>query len=141
MVWSPRHLILQQGINALMEVPRVAVEPLIKKLKTYEIASADGTAIAAANVLKEFTMQVKVNSTKALLKEIKVATNKLREARQSSAALHNCLDYLEGAAQHASDHKVLLDDARALIRNASDEFIDRIDAAKRRIAEVGAKRI
>ena len=124
-----------------MEAPTVAIESLIKKFKAYEIASADGTAIAAANALKELTSQVKVNSTKNLLEKVKVAAYALREARQSSAALHNCLDHVEDTAQHASDSKVSLDEARGLIGNACDEFIARIDVAKKRIAEVGAKRI
>ena len=124
-----------------MEAPTVAIETLIKKFKTYEIASADGTAIAAANALKELALQAKVKSSKDLLKEIKGAAYGLREARQSSAALHNCLDRIENAAQHSSDSKLPLDEGRTLIGKASDEFIARIDAAKRRIADVGAKRI
>ena len=124
-----------------MEAPTVSIKTLIKKFKTYEIASADGTAIAAANALKALAMQTKAKSTKALLKQLKVAADELREARQSSAALHNCLDYLEDAAQHAFDTKILLDETRTLIAKASNEFIARIDSAKKRIAEVGAKRI
>jgi len=124
-----------------MKAPTVSIEKLIKKFKTYEIASADGTAIAAANALKALALQTKVKSTKALLEQVKVAAHGLREARQSSAALHNCLDHLEDAAQQASDIKVPLDEARTIIVKASDEFITRIDAAKKRIAEVGAKHI
>jgi ribose 1,5-bisphosphate isomerase len=124
-----------------MEAPTVTIDELVKKFKTYEIASADGTAIAAANALKELTKQVKVKSTKELLKRIKLAASGLREVRQSSAALHNCLDYVEDAAQKASNEKIQLAEARILIGKASDEFIARIDAAKQRIAEVGAKRI
>ena len=124
-----------------MKAPTVSIEKLIKKFKTYEIASADGTAIAAANAIKALALQMKVKSTKPLLDRVKIAAHELREARQSSAALQNCLDHLEDAAQRAFDIKIPLDEARTLIAKASEEFVTRIDVAKKRIAEVGAKRI
>ncbi len=124
-----------------MEASKLNVDWLIKKLHTYEIASADGTAIAAASALKDLALKTKVASSKNLFDQIKIASYGLREARQSSAALHNCLDYIEDAAQNAFHKKMALKKMRETISNACDEFVSRIADAKERIGEIGSKRI
>jgi ribose 1,5-bisphosphate isomerase len=114
---------------------------LIKKLHTYEIASADGTAIAAASALKDFAMKVKVETPKNLIDLLTETTRGLREARESSAALLNCLDTIEISAQKAFIEKTPLDEMRQYIADACDAFVSRIAKAKERIAEIGSKRI
>ena len=114
---------------------------LIRKFKSYEIASADGTAIAAAAALKDFAGQVSAKSPKGLLDELLQTTHGLRDARQSSAALQNCLDAIEAARQNAYIEKRSLDVMRKQIIEACDGFVVRIAKAKERIAEIGAKRI
>ena len=124
-----------------MEASKLNVDWLIKKLHTYEIASADGTAIAAASALKDIALKTKATSSKNLFDQIKTASYGLREARQTSAALHNCLDYIEDAAQNAFHKKITLKKMREAISNACDEFVTRIAEAKERIGEIGSKRI
>ena len=114
---------------------------LITKFKTYEIASADGTAIAAASALKDIAMKIQAKSTKDLYEKIKVNAYGLREARQSSAALHNCLDFIEDAALSAYQVKTLLKKMREVISEACTNFVERIAAAKDKIGEIGSKRI
>ncbi|MFX1566456.1 MAG: S-methyl-5-thioribose-1-phosphate isomerase [Promethearchaeota archaeon] len=114
---------------------------LVKKLKTYEIASADGTAIAAASALKDLALKTKTDSPNNLFTQIKTAANSLRKARQSSAALQNCLDHIEDAAQSAFYEKKSLKDMGQSIADACDEFVTRIAQAKQKIGEIGSKRI
>ncbi|MFX1491267.1 MAG: translation initiation factor eIF-2B [Promethearchaeota archaeon] len=114
---------------------------LITKLKNYEIASADGTAIAAASALKDITMNIQAKSTKDLYEKIRVNAYGLRAARQSSAALHNCLDFIEDAALTAYQEKKSLKKMREVIGKASTNFVERIAAAKDKIGEIGSKRI
>ncbi len=114
---------------------------LITKLKNYEIASADGTAIAAASALKDIAMKIQAKSTKDLYERIRVNAYGLREARQSSAALHNCLDFIEDAALTAYQEKTSLKKMREVIGKASTNFVERIAAAKDKIGEIGSKRI
>lgn len=117
------------------------IDWLIKKFQNYEIASADGTAIAAASALKDLALKTEAKSAKALFDQIKMAAFGLREARQSSAALQNSLDYIEDAAQSAYHKKASLKKMRTLIADACDEFVSRIAEAKERIGEIGSKRI
>lgn len=117
------------------------VDWLIKKFKNYEIASADGTAIAAASAIKDIALKAPARSTKEFLDQINVAAYGLREARQSSAALLNCLDYIEDAAQQVYQKKASLQKIRKTIASACDDFVARIADAKQRIGEIGAKRI
>jgi ribose 1,5-bisphosphate isomerase len=117
------------------------IDWLIKKFKKYEIASADGTAIAAASAIKDLALKASAKSTNQLREKIKVAAYGLREARQSSAALHNCLDYIEDAAQDVYQQKASLKKMRETIGRACDDFVARIANAKQRIGEIGAKRI
>ncbi|MFX1563522.1 MAG: translation initiation factor eIF-2B [Promethearchaeota archaeon] len=114
---------------------------LITKLKKYEIASADGTAIAAASALKDFAMKAKAKNPKNFIDLLNETTRGLREARQSSAALQNCLDVIEKTAQDAFIEKVALKELRQRIADACDVFVDRIAKAKERIGEIGSKRI
>lgn len=114
---------------------------LIKKFKTYEIASADGTAIAAASALKDLALKAQAKSGKDLFDQIKGAALGLREARQSSAALHNCLDFIEDTAQATYLKKTPLKKMRGIVSQACDDFLTRIDEAKERIGEIGSKRI
>jgi ribose 1,5-bisphosphate isomerase len=120
---------------------KLNIDWLIKKFKKHEIASADGTAIAAASAIKDLALKTPAKSTKQLLDQIKVAAYGLREARQSSAALHNCLDYIEDTAQDVYLQKVSLKKIREKIGGACDDFLARIADAKQRIGEIGAKRI
>ena len=117
------------------------VDWLITKFQNYEIASADGTAIAAASALKDLALKTKAKSTKDLFDQIKAAAYGLRDARQSSAALHNSLDFIEDAAQKAYHEKAALKKMRELTANACDEFVSRIAEAKEHIGEIGSKRI
>jgi ribose 1,5-bisphosphate isomerase len=114
---------------------------LIKKFKSYEIASADGTAIAAASALKDFVGQVRAKTPKALLDGLLHTTRGLRDARQSTAALQNCLDAIEAAGQSVYIQERSVDEMRKQISEACDGFVTRIAEAKERIAEIGAKRI
>jgi len=117
------------------------VDQLIKKLKSYEIASADGTAIAAASTLKDLALGTVAKSAQDLFDQIKTAAFNLREARLSSAALLNCLDCIEDAAQKAYHKKSSLKEMRKSISSACDAFVARIADAKKRIGEIGSKRI
>jgi len=119
----------------------VNIDELVEKLRSYQIASADGTAIAAATVLKTLAKEVKGKTTKELLDQLGQAARKLREARETSAALHNCLDLIEAAGQEAYIQDLPLEEARSSIAAACDSFVNRIAAAKERIGEIGAKRI
>lgn len=114
---------------------------LIKKFQTYEIASADGTAIAAASALKDLSTKTTAKSAKHLLDQVKIAASGLREARQSSAALHNCLDSIEDAAQNTYYQKTPLKKMRKILSDACDNFVARIAEAKERIGDIGSKRI
>ena len=58
--------------------------------------------------LKDLSTKTTAKSPKHLLDQIKMAAYGLREARQSSAALHNCLDSIEDAAQNAYYQKTPL---------------------------------
>ncbi len=117
------------------------VDWLIKKLKSYDIASADGTAIAAASALKDLALKTEAKSTKDLFDQLKKAAYGLRGARQSSAALHNCLDWIEDAGLKAYHEKVSLKKMRTIVGKACDKFVKRIAEAKQKIGEIGSKRI
>ncbi len=114
---------------------------LIKKFHTYEIASADGTAIAAASALKDLALRTSAKSAKQLFVQIQESALGLREARQSSAALLNCLDFIEDAAQKSYYQKIPLKKMRLIISQACDAYVARIAEAKERIGEIGSKRI
>ncbi|MHA2315125.1 MAG: translation initiation factor eIF-2B [Candidatus Hermodarchaeia archaeon] len=86
-------------------------------------------------------LKKQAKSGKVLFDQIKTAAFGLREARQSSAALHNCLDFIEDAAQAAYLKKTPLKKMRGIISQACDNFLNRIDEAKERIGEIGSKRI
>lgn len=117
------------------------LDQLKEKFRTYEIASADGTAIEAASAIKDLAMKTKTKSPKKLYDQIKMAARDLREARQSSAALQNCLDAIENIAKNAYLRKTPLKEMRRLVGAASDAFVTRIAAAKEVIGKIGSKRI
>ena len=114
---------------------------LVKKLQNYEIASADGTAIAAASAIKDLVRETKVKTPKKLLEEINSATAALRNARQSSAALLNSLGSIETASQNAFVDKASVKQMKKQVTNACEAFVQRIAEAKERIGEIGSKRI
>lgn len=114
---------------------------LIHKFRTYEIASADGTAIAAVSAMKDLALKKGVKTQKSLLDFLRNASNGLRNARQSSAALHNCLDVIDDAANTAYIQKMKLKDMRDYVAKACDVTISKIADAKMHIAAIGSKRI
>ena len=117
------------------------IDELVVKLRSYQIASADGTAIAAATALKDMIKKTEAKTAKDLLDKLNRAARRLREARETSAALHNCLDAIEEAGQVAYIEDLPVEKMRRRIAEACDSFIKRISAAKERIGEIGAKRI
>jgi ribose 1,5-bisphosphate isomerase len=113
----------------------------MQKFRTYEIASADGTAIAAASAMKDLALKKAAKTPKSLLDFLHHASLGLRNARQSSAALHNCLDAIDDAANTAYIQKMKLKDMREYVAKACDATVAKIADAKLRIAEIGSKRI
>ncbi len=115
------------------------IEKIVHRIKTKEIAGADETALACAKALTILARHSKAKTLEEFLWGAREVTNRLINARPSSSSLRNAVSHISREFEGAED--VELAKMRNLIENSASKLVERIDDAKKRIAEIGSKRI
>ena len=107
------------------------VEDAAIKIKTMEVRGAARIAKFAAETLKRFAELI----DKDFDKNMKWAAEKLMNTRPTAVSLFNAINYVMSYGGRNDEEK-----KRDAIRRA-DEFIRWVDTARKKIGEIGAKRI
>jgi len=115
------------------------IEKIVHRIKIKEIAGADETALACAGALIILARHSKAKTLEEFRWEAKEVTNRLVNARPSSSSLRNAVSHI--SREFEGSEGVELAEMRSLIENSASRLMEKIDDAKKRIAEIGSKRI
>jgi len=117
------------------------INRVVNDIKRKIIASADETAIAAAEALYFLAEKCEAENRENFMKVFVKTCNMFSNARKTSASLQNCVRYIFLRANRAYEEGLDLKDLRDTIKKASKSFVKKIREAKERIGEIGAERI
>ncbi|MEM4155271.1 MAG: ribose 1,5-bisphosphate isomerase, partial [Archaeoglobaceae archaeon] len=102
-----------------------------EKIISMEVRGASRIAKFAAEVLKEYAMKVEENFDEEMLKASKILLN----TRPTAVSLFNAINYI---MRYCGDS---IEEKRSDLVRRAEEFIEWVQSAQKKIAEIGEKRI
>ncbi|MDI9642416.1 MAG: ribose 1,5-bisphosphate isomerase [Archaeoglobales archaeon] len=102
-----------------------------EKIRSMEVRGASRIAKFAAEVLKEYAMKVEENFDEEMLKASKILLN----TRPTAVSLFNAINYI---MRYCGDS---IEEKRSDLVRRAEEFIEWVQSAQKKIAEIGEKRI
>jgi ribose 1,5-bisphosphate isomerase len=120
------------------------LEKLLKdteKIRSLEIQGATNVAISAIDFLSDYAHRIgKDLSSEELFEKLVDARKILFNARATEPAMRNGLNFLMNKLNKERE-SLSIDKILEFISNSKDEYKEMIEIAKRKIAEIGARRI
>lgn len=113
------------------------VERTARKIKTMEIRGAGDIARATADAMREKASELEANSTDEALEKLEEAAKTLLDSRPTAVSLPNSIRKVFYGLKKAESVNQI---KKRAIENAN-KFIENSKAAKKRIGEIGSKRI
>ncbi|MGA3289105.1 MAG: S-methyl-5-thioribose-1-phosphate isomerase [Candidatus Bathyarchaeia archaeon] len=110
-----------------------------ERIRRLEVQGARNVAIAGIKVLQTLAEQTKAKNKTAFLNELKEAQAVLFASRETEPLMRNAIRWIITQTEGSSIEKVDVL-SQIVISNAS-EFLKNLEASRKRIAEIGAKRI
>ncbi len=108
-----------------------------EKIASMEIRGAGKIARAAALALKEEAEYIEAPTLEVFLREINKAGDILKSSRPTAVSLPNAVNFVLKRVASAKS----LEEAKAAVSAAADEFVKRSETALEKIGEIGARRI
>jgi ribose 1,5-bisphosphate isomerase len=119
----------------MSEAVRVAAE----RIRKLEVQGARNVAIAAIEALETLASGTKSKNRSGFLAELAGARAILFGARETEPLMRNAVRLIISQIEQSDEES--LTDLREMVSNSSRQFVQNLDVSKRRIAEIGAKRI
>jgi ribose 1,5-bisphosphate isomerase len=119
------------------------MEKLLKdaeRIKSLEIQGATSVAISAIEFLSEYVKRLNCTSTEEWFEKIEEAREILIETRPTEPAMRNGLNFIVNRL-HKTKEKLTSSKIRELIERDKNEYKLLIQNSKKKIAEIGARRI
>ena len=110
-----------------------------KRIRRLEVQGATNVALTAIRALVEQMRESKAKSREEALAEIEEARDILFGARETEPFMRNALRYIEWRVRAARWESV--EELNQLMEAVADEFIQRFGEARKRIEDVGSRRI
>lgn len=107
--------------------PQIAAE----KIRSMEVRGASRIAKFVAEVMKEYAQRIHENFDEEMLKASKILLN----TRPTAVSLYNAINYI---MRYQGD---TVEEKRADLVKRANEFINWVETAQKKIAEIGEKRI
>jgi ribose 1,5-bisphosphate isomerase len=116
-----------------------AVELAAKRIKTIEVQGARNVAITAIKAIEELTAKSKAQNKTQLMNELFKARNILFSSRETEPLMRNAIRQIihEVKRSKEKDPKELA----TLVHQAANKFLKNLETSKKKIAEIGSKRI
>ena len=109
------------------------------RIRRLDVQGATNVAVTAVRALVEQMKDLKVLDRDSALSELAQAREILFGSRETEPFMRNAIRYIEWRVREAEWQTV--DELRNLIQEVSDELLQGFKEARRRIAEVGSRRI
>lgn len=109
----------------------------LEKIRSLEIQSSSTLTKEGLKSLSEDIQKSKAETTEDLLKELEEKSEILAHVRDTEPALRNGLKYIKNGVSCAKEKR----EAKEIIKKCTDDYIGKMNEAKKKIAEIGEKRI
>ncbi|KYH36695.1 MAG: Ribose 1,5-bisphosphate isomerase [Candidatus Bathyarchaeota archaeon B23] len=110
-----------------------------KRIRRMEVRGATNVALTAIRALVEQMGESRARSREEALAEIEEARDILFGSRETEPFMRNALRYIEWRVREAEWET--LDELNGLMEGVAEEFIERFREARKRIEDVGSRRI
>jgi len=111
-----------------------------EKIKSLEIQGATNVAMNAIDFLSNYAKRLKYNEIDSCLDELYKARDILMDTRPTEPAMRNGLKYIMGKLEKEK-HDCSLEDIPEKIETYKNEYHELLLNSKKKIAEIGARRI
>jgi ribose 1,5-bisphosphate isomerase len=110
-----------------------------EKIKRLEIQGARNVAIAAVKAVEEASRESEAKRKDAFLEELSEAKATLFASRETEPLMRNAIRYVINSVE-SSDEEAM-SELVTVVSRVSNQFLERLEQSKKRIAEVGSKRV
>jgi len=109
------------------------------RIKQLEVQGARNVAVAAIKAIETLAKETKVKNKKEFLKELSEAKEILFSSRETEPLMRNAVRLITSQVERNIHEKV--EELTEIITSASEQFLKNLENSKRKIAEIGARRI
>jgi len=115
------------------------IQDTADRIKSLEVKGARKVAIAAVEALQDLAEETKARSPEEFLDDISEARETLFASRPTEPLMRNAVRFVTMKVENSDNKKV--SDLAEIVSSSSQEFLSSLDASRKRIAEIGEKRI
>ena len=109
------------------------------RIKQLEVQGARNVAVAAIKAIETIAKETKVKNKKEFLKELSEAKEILFSSRETEPLMRNAVRLIMSQVEKNVHEKV--EELTEIVTSASEQFLKNLENSKRKIAEIGARRI
>lgn len=111
-----------------------------ERIRSLEIQGATNVALSAIQFLSDYAVRLKCQDLSGCIENLYSAKDILEETRPTEPAMQNGLNYIMKKLEICKD-KICTEDVAGKIKEYKTEYENLIHKSKKRIAEIGARRI
>lgn len=109
------------------------------RIKQLEVQGARNVAVAAIKAIETLAKETKAKNKKKFLKELSEAKEILFSSRETEPLMRNAVRLIMSQVEKNVHEKV--EELTEIVTSASEQFLKNLENSKRKIAEIGARRI
>lgn len=109
------------------------------RIKQLEVQGARNVAVAAIKAIETLAKETKAKNKKEFLKELSEAKEILFSSRETEPLMRNAVRLIMSQVEKNVHEKV--EELTEIVTSASEQFLKNLENSKRKIAEIGARRI
>lgn len=109
------------------------------RIKQLEVQGARNVAVAAIKAIETLAKETKAKNKKEFLKELSEAKEVLFSSRETEPLMRNAVRLITSQVERNIHEKV--EELTEIVTSASEQFLKNLEDSKRKIAEIGARRI
>jgi len=109
------------------------------RIKQLEVQGARNVAVAAIKAIETLAKETKAKNKKDFLKELSEAKEILFSSRETEPLMRNAVRLIISQVEKNIHEKV--EELTEIVTSASEQFLKNLENSKRKIAEIGARRI
>jgi ribose 1,5-bisphosphate isomerase len=116
-----------------------SVELAAKRIKTLEVQGARNVAITAIKAIEELTAKSKAQNKAQFMNELFDARNILFSSRETEPLMRNAVRQIIHEVERSKEKEPK--ELATLVHQAANKFLQNLETSKKKIAEIGSKRI
>ncbi|MGD8564858.1 MAG: S-methyl-5-thioribose-1-phosphate isomerase [Candidatus Bathyarchaeota archaeon] len=116
-----------------------SIQTTVDRISRLEIQGARNVAIAAIKAIEALTKRTKAKNKQELLAELHKAKNLLFASRATEPLMRNVVRWM--ISQVKKSRKKRIEDLTRIVSTTSQDFLRNLEDSKRKIAEIGARRV